>query len=584
VIARLLLFFAVFLFASAARAERCGDEARAWIDRCSKSTGVAFTLASCPPSVAILSTPELRIEVSTSDKAFLRAGEFGLSPIGEFADWKLEPEPRRRALEAAAQCVKSEAPTALLTGETPASGHVEPRAPKPWLALAGALLALLACVRRARPALLALAAVAGVFFLRQAIQPFVFFHQNGQGAQWVDFAAHGDTSEYGPGYPELFGWVAQGARPDRGVALLQGILAATIPLSVYAIARAAGAARSTAMVLGAAMAFDPVFVRVARSESYFSAMAALLFAAAAVLAWTDRLRGWSSRAGLLAGALLVAEAARIHPLAWVPSALVPLVLLCRPGRARDRVRRTAIAAAVIAVVAAPLVLPSMRNTLHGHLGVGFLPGARAALGRTWLVVAVAVSIATVLAARAPRIGVRAWVLVVVSSVAFATNVLAHDSKVVHAAHLHLYLPALIAAVSAVQPAIALSVLAMVHVVTEGPLRALPTDALELQWAMQWREELPPRATVGALQRAGDRLLILPFTGEGLPVAVPLESAPTYYYRSSLCFTPEGAPECVMFESTHKLRPIAVRRLPSIASLPWAPMPEGELEVGLFVVE
>lgn len=580
-IARILLFFAVFFFASAARADRCGDEARAWIDRCSKSSGVAFTLVDCPPSIAILSTPDVRIELSTSNKAFVRAGEYGLSPVGDFADWKLEPEPRRRAFDAAVQCVKNEAPTALLAGAAPPSANGVPARRGPWLPLAAAILALAVCVRSLRPTLVAIAAIALVFFLRQLMQPFVFFHQNGQGAQWIEFAAHGDAGEYGPGYAELFGWVARGARPDRGVALLQGVLAATIPLSVYAIARASGAARSTALVLGAAMAFDPVLARVARSESYFSAMAALLFAAAAVIASTDRRR---RLCGLLAAGLMVAVAARIHPLSWVPCALVPLVLLCRPGRPRDRIVRTAIAAAVVAAIATPLVLPSMRTALHGHLGSGFMPGARASLQMTWLPVAVAVAIVTGLALRFPKVGVRAWVLVAVVASAFATDVLAHDAKVVHAAHLHLFLPALIAAVSAVQPALALSAVAMVHVVVERPLRALPTDAMELQWAMEWREQLPRNATVAVLQRAEQRLLLLPFTGDGLPTAVPLESSAPYYYRSSLCFTPEGAPACVMFESTHTLRPIAVRRLPSIASLPWAPMPEGELEVGLFAVE
>jgi hypothetical protein len=447
--------------------------------------------------------------------------------------------------------------------------------------MAAVCLSLVACIRRARPVLFAVAAMALVFFLRQAMQSFAFFHQNGQGAQWIDFAFRGDAGEYGPGYGEVFGWVARGRRPDRGVAELQGVLAASIPLSVYAIARCSGAARSTAMVLGAAMAFDPVLARLARSESYFSLIAALIFAAAAVVALTDLRHRWL---GLGAAGLLLAQAARVHPLAWVPCALVPLVLLCRPGRPRDRVRRTALAALVIAAVAAPLVLPSLRAPLPGALGPGFLPGARALLARTWIPIAIGGALATGLAVRFPKVGIRAWVLAAVCAVAFATDVLRGDAKVVHAAHLLLYLPALIAAISAVQPGLALSVVAMIHVLVERPMHALPTDALELQWAMQWREELPRGATVAALQRAEHRLLLLPLTGDALPVAVPLESTPAFYYRSSLCFTPEGAPECVMFESTHKLRMISARRLPSIASLPWAPMPAGEIEVALFAVE
>jgi hypothetical protein len=312
-------------------------------------------------------------------------------------------------------------------------------------------------------------------------------------------------------------------------------------------------------------------------------MAALIFAAAAVVTSTDRRHRWL---GLFGAALLIAQAARVHPLAWVPCALVPLVLLCRPGRPLDRLKRTAVAAAVIGLVALPLVLPSLRATLHGHLGSGFMPGARASLSRTLLPVAMAVLLFSALAFFRPKIGIRAWVFTMVVATALATNMLANDAKVVHAAHLHLYLPALIAAISAVNPSIALSIVAMVHVVTERPLRTLPTDARELDWAMQWREELPPGATVAALQRVEHRLLILPLLGEGLPVAVPIDATapPKFYYRSSLCFTPEGAPECVIFESTHKLKVISARRFPSIASLPWAPLPPGEIEVALFAVE
>ncbi|MGZ5970526.1 MAG: hypothetical protein ACXWP4_22805, partial [Polyangiales bacterium] len=529
------------------------------------------------------SSKELRIELSTSEKAFERVGAYGLSPIGDFADWKLEPEPRRHALEAAVQCVKAEAPIALLSADAPAPQVTVPKPARlPWLLIAAALASVCACVRRVRPTVLALAALAVVFFLRQLMQPFAFFHQNGQGPQWIEFAFRGDAGEYGPGYGEVFHWVSHVRRPDRGVLALQEFLAATIPLSVYAIARSGGAMRSTAMVLGAAAAFDPVLARVGRSESYFSLMAALIFAAAAVVALTDRRHRWL---GLLGAGLLVAQAARVHPLAWVPCALVPLVLLCRPGRPLDRVKRTALAAVAIGLVALPFVLPTMRAALHGHLGSGFMPGARANLSRTMLPVAIALLLVTVLAYLRPKIGIRAWVLAVVCGAAFATDVLANDAKVVHAAHLHLYVPALIAAISAIHPSIALSIVAMVHVVTERPLRVLPTEARELDWALQWREELPPGATVAALQRVEQRLLVLPLLGEGLPVAVPLDAtAPKYYYRSSLCFTPEGAPECVVFESTHKLKVISARRFPSIASLPWAPLPPGEIEVALFAVE
>ena len=583
-IARLAVFFAVFLFAFQARAGRCESAAKEWIARCAQTSGVNFELASCPGSVAIVASKDLRIELSTSDKAFVRVGTYGLSPVGSFSDWKLEPEPHRHALDALAACVKAEAPTTLLEGDAPVQGGHETQTSvrKPWLLLAAAVLALAASVRGIRGAVLALAGIGSVILLRHLIQPFAFFHQNGQGPLWIEFAFHGDAGPYGPGYGEVFQWIAQRRRPEQGVMALQELLAATIPLSAYVIARQAGARLSTAMVLAATMAFDPVLARVSRSESYFSLMASLLFAAAAVVAKTDRRH---RILGLFAAGLLIAQAARVHPVAWVPAALVPLVLLARPGRPRDRVKRALIAAIAIGLVAAPFVLPTLRATLHGELGASFMPGARRAFGSSLVASLSAVGAASIFAWFFPKVGLRALILVAVVATVSATNVLAVDSQVVHAAHLHLYLPALVAAIAAIQPSTALTVAAMVHVVAERPLRALPTDARELEWAMEWRESLPKGSSVASLQRVDKRLLVLPLVGEGLPRSLALdEDKPTHYYRSSLCSTPEGAPLCAYFEATHTLRLLSARRLPSVASLPWAPMPAGEIEIALYAVE
>jgi hypothetical protein len=58
----------------------------------------------------------------------------------------------------------------------------------------------------------------------------------------------------------------------------------------------------------------------------------------------------------------------------------------------------------------------------------------------------------------------------------------------------------------------------------------------------------------------------------------------YYYRSSLCSSPEGAPICVSFERRARLRLLESRRFPSISSLPWLSAPAGDVECALYVVE
>ncbi len=613
--ARVALFLVVVLFAGFAHAERCGDEARAWIDRCAETTGVALELESCPAGVAIVRTPEVRIEISTSDKAFARAGAYGLSPIGSFPDWKSEPAPRRAAFDAVLRCVSAEAPMALLAPDasappsgsnanSDASSDASPNArtwSRPWLfvaAVVAALLALIPSMRRARPIAIAVVGVAVVFILRRALGPFAFFHQNGQGPVWIEFAFGGDAGEYGPGYPELFGFAARVHRPDRGVAFFQEALAATVPLSAYAIARAASARRRTAALLFVAFALDPVLTRVAGSESYFSAIGALLFAAAAVLAESDRRSLGLHRAlGIVAAALLVGQAARIHPLAWVPSALVPLVIFCRPGRVRDRARRTLVAAISIAALVTPLVLPTLRAGLTGRIGGEFLPGVRHLLVERGVWAAIFIVVAGVLAVlpSTRSRGSRIFVLVVVVAVAALSDMLANDARVVHAAHLHLFAPAAVAGIAyfrARWDAVAVGALVAAHFFSERGLLVLPTDAREEAWALEWREQLPRGSEIASVSRAGLRLLLLPLLGEGLPRWQPIDEGghasfgegAHYYYRGSLCVTPEGAPTCARFESEHTLRLVDSRRFPSIASLPWAPMPPGEVEVALFAIE
>lgn len=602
----LAALLAAFATTSPARADRCGPDAVAWVDQCAKDSAMPMKLAECPSAVAIVEVSPadgapLRVEISTSAHAFRRVGSHGLAPIGSFPDWKTEPASTQRAFDAVARCVEQRPPEALLPHDAspPWSGSPGGARQLPLLMIAAAIAALVASPRRFRVFAPALAVLVATFALRRLLQPAAFFHQNGQGPEWIRFALHGDASGYGPGYPEIFGWIAtRSRRPDLAVFLAQELLAATVPLSAYAIVRAVRGHRALALAIAIVMACDPILIRVARSESYYSAIVALLFAASALLALADR---GARLAGGIAAGLLVAQAARIHPVAWIACAMVPLPIFCRPGRLRDRARRTVLAAALVGAVALPLTVPSMLQGLRGTLGDG-LPQARVVALRVAPMALGAVLLAAALVTWRPAraIASRLLVLSIVCGAALASNLLAGNIASVNAAYLHLFLPAALAAgvamlmaSNAPRVAIALVVVAVasVHLIRDRRSTELTTDGHELAWCLDWRETLPPRSEVTSLRRVGGRTLMLPLFGGAQPGWLPFDSdrIPTitrarYYYRGSLCSTPEGSPACSEFESTHRLRPLLSRRVPSRPSAFWLPLPPGEIEVVLFAIE
>src|SRR3989475_12634373 len=76
-------------------------------------------------------------------------------------------------------------------------------------------------------------------------------------------------------------------------------------------------------------------------------------------------RTWGNAA--LAG-LLLATAVTVHPVAWIPAAFAPAVLLLRTGHRRERIIASLGAIALVAAVGAAVALPSVRAVLHGQLG------------------------------------------------------------------------------------------------------------------------------------------------------------------------------------------------------------------------
>ena len=645
VVATLILLAPTFAFA-----DTCEQATQGWLDRCHQRSGLSMRVVGCPPGrvllhVELAPATSLDLEISRSARApFRRVNSYGLSPVGEFADWSKEPEARRAALDQVAACLERDPALALDAAEGPtdegAAGH---RMSAPWLLL-GALVVLLASfLRRHRasrafamrgwglagwarnawqgvglPGLVAmLAGTSAVLAIRALAVPARFFHQNGQGPFWIEIALRdAGTCRYGPGYAELFGWVARwGNPPDVAIFAAMATGSALIPWFGWRITRTAGAPVCAAWVVAGLLAVHPLAIRLAQSESYLGVQLILLFAAAAVLAGMKReatVRSLSFILPTAAAGLLLAQAVRIHPTSWVPAATIPLVLICRRGSLRSRLLELTAAGLGIGAIVLAASGSAVSNVLSGSLGQQWQPSsllafpALSALGLS----AVLASLGLVLGSRNRMLAIESltvgWVLVFIAA---ATDLLGNNfGWIADAYRIQFAPPMLVACVGLTcsvavrwqhRKAIAASATIGVLGVTLIGIRyeaqtVIPTDTRELRWAMQWRTRLPAGANVDYLARAEKHTIGLPVydtsliqatgrTAEGLVILPKTAGSLVFYYRSSLCSTPEGAPSCRQFERSLDLEPLETRVLPSQSSLPWLPPYDGPIEVGLFRV-
>jgi hypothetical protein len=445
--------------------------------------------------------------------------------------------------------------------------------------------------------------------------PNRFFHQNGQGPLWVEAALLGGESPYGPGYAEVFGWVAglSHSAPDRAVFLGMSIGAAATPAMVWLVARCSGADSRVAWLLAGWAGVHPLMARLAQGESYLAVQQTLVLGAAAILVWAGRKRGERDRFlwAVLAAGFLISQAARIHPTSWLPAAVVPLVLLALAGRPSGRVRRTALAAGGIATVVAATAFGAMWDVYAGPLGQQWAPTSLLSLPRfSETHAAVFAALATVAFLGRPR--VHAGIVVGAASTTllmlFSADLLERDVPWVADAYRVQALPVLLATGVAslrlltmrckrtqgwLGPLSIVVVAALLTAARWAPHRTVPTDALEQSWAMRWRGTLSQGTQLVYLRRAGDRILMLPLYSGGPVQAMGLEAAPGLaipqlrvgitYYRSSLCSTPEGSLACAAMERGVDLEVLEERDFPAIASQPWAPLAMAPIRVGLYRV-
>ena len=232
----------------------------------------------------------------------------------------------------------------------------------PWLLCAALLLIAVPLWRGPRPRPRELWLIAAIV-TAAAIARLMWgmwgpLHVNGQGPLWIRGALEPDALlSYGPGYSELFGWLAHvGGAPDRAIFALNALLSAMSPALLYAAARLVGVQRGGALAAAVVLAADAVTIRTAASELYIWPLIALVLAVQVSLGVfvQAQLRRDALAAGLALGAagLFGAAAARIQAVGYLPLAVSPLVVLfaARPEAWRARIGLAVEAAAAIGAI------------------------------------------------------------------------------------------------------------------------------------------------------------------------------------------------------------------------------------------
>jgi hypothetical protein len=437
---------------------------------------------------------------------------------------------------------------------------------------------------------LALAVGAFALVLRCALGSWGPLHVNGHGARFVAGAVRdpADIAAYGPGYREIFGPIAAlaPASPDWAIFACNAAFSALLAPLAFAIGRMTGLGMRAAFVAAFLVAIDPVAIRAGATEAYFWPIAFLCTAASAVLlvALRELDDGGRGRAALLlvAAGLLLAQAARVHPCAWVLMATVPFVLLAGEAkRSRDRVLMALAAAAVaggILLVTSPTALLDVLGNIR--TGTVFRPPAPSPWPLLWIALP---------AAAYARLAPRPW-LAVPAGISVAAMLLTRHafdaSWIWEQAYFRLYLTMPILAVLAcvpspwlrrawiTVPAAALIVCAWMRF-GWPVVAARSTEQLEYRWVREQLARLPPECRVVHVASAGKRYLMLP-TYAGPPraavavdvrrdrtVDAALAPAPCrYYVHGSLCSTPDGRPACDAIERRLVLVPTARASFPA----------------------
>lgn len=603
------------------------------------TTGPVRPLACPGPGLVVLEVaPQgadpLRLEVRSGSEGFVVAGALAISPVFD-GDWSTVDPAWRAAVDALAEALTREGGTlnrALLGVETPVPPGFLPEvaeapagpppAELPWIALLG-LGALVAGLAWTRPRLgrelraMAPPVVAAVI-VRLLLGAWAPLHPNGQGAMWL-LSAWGKpelVSAYGPGFPELFTWIARAAAvPDTAVFVANGALGVTAVVAAFALLRALGFGPIPARVAAWILACEPFLVRFGPSESYYPAIVAGVLGAAACFAAAtapgddagprvrEELPG--RIAFLVAGCLFLAQVARVQPLAWPLVAVAPVAGLAHPGS----IRRSFVVSLGAGLVAAATVLgiswdammavwerlsslgaegPIAEQTLQPP-GLGFVVAAG-----LWVVAGRA------LGPRALRVVLATIPMIAMYAATRGVFLESEEWAGIHRAA-YLALPATLIVGSVARARWWGPLLGAVLLVAgTDALNHRTTEQLEYRWVREHLLELGEGARIAYVGRAGRRVMTLPEhlvpgwecgTTSGMRVDAHtrldhgLDPGETrYYVRTSMCASEEARPICEAAERTADLVPIARTELPAVSTMRSLPYLDDPIEIVLFRVE
>jgi hypothetical protein len=314
-------------------------------------------------------------------------------------------------------------------------------------------------------------------------------------------------------------------------------------------------------------------------------------------------------------AILLATAVTIHPVAWVPVACAPFVLLLRTGRHRERVVTTLGSAALIAVAGAAIAAGPVLSVLHGQLGSQWGHASPHGARLVWLAALLPTPWIAGLAwnDRRARWLVPAVLLVATTMLDGSTNLFGWDTSIAPARAWHLlYRTTALAALlvwlaragsiarrrSPRAPAFMAAIvggIALLHAAaTFRASTTLPTDALEARAFAPWLQLLPQSARVFYLRESGMMDQALPvYQCEPRMAQIfgvetsqpPVALAPgDYWFRSATCSTSMSRHWCDEVEQRVSLRPVHVERFAARPSLPHLPYDAPEVVSGLYRVE
>ena len=626
----------------------CPSALQDQIDRLDLGDGVRARTLRCPaPSMVIVRLlpsegAPLDVELrGGGEGAFAEASGIGLSPILQVAEWSDVPASQRQAFEAlVAAGARGELPVAGVAGILPAALRTRR---VPWL-LAVALLAVCAAAwsrhRRARrqapptssasglqwpapvqvdpaPAHLGLLLFGVGAALRVVGGVWAPWHVNGHGPSWLVRTWQGTDPMpgYGPGYPELFSgpvWLLPLA-PDTAVFVANLLVGAALAPLLYRLGRSLGLSWGPAALVGAVAALDPLSLRFAASEAYHPALllglhgAELLLVTAALRLAADRRAEGLALA--LAGALVAAWTARIHPIAWPMVALAPLPLLAVGGRRRG-FGPAAVAVAALLVGVALLIAAGPEGVervlgsgpLRGGEGPGGLADGLTPKLLTWT----GIGGAALLIRGGPA---RRLALAAVASLLLlgATRLLFMQTGYWQASYLRLHLGLPLLAVAAALPAaiverflrprLALPLLAAASLacVVAAHSAQLTTEQLEHRWLHGVLADQAEGCELRWVEETGKRNLSVAWhLVPGAPSPQRVGSAEDVragllpggcrlYLRSSLCASAETRRHCDEIERGLDLQEIGRVELPALPSYDEHPYDGARVPVVLFRV-